>query len=314
MNDSREKLRALEEQIHQKHRLESRFRLLQKEEWELRDTLEVYARQAAEEQEDVDALTGRTLKGFLARLQKNTYQDTLTREQAEAAAAIAKLEDTQKRLLDIEAEKKSLTGELRLLKKAEQEYERCLEERRQWLNSQSGPIAEEMARLETEAEQIRNRKREVNEAVTAGRRVKQLAAQIDRELSEAEGWGAWDTWGGGPMADMAKYDHLDKAGSMSQSLRKLVSDFQTELADVALCADISVEIDEFTRFADFFWDGVFVDLTVLNRIRGARSQVRELEKELEPMLEELGMLAAEADRALAVNEAAVRRLTMEGEA
>lgn len=75
---SREMLSAMEEKIHQKHRLEAKLRHLQKEERELQEGMEVYSRQAAEEQGDVDELTGRSLKSFLARLQKNTYQDRLT--------------------------------------------------------------------------------------------------------------------------------------------------------------------------------------------------------------------------------------------
>ncbi|MBQ8641009.1 MAG: hypothetical protein IJ480_02230 [Clostridia bacterium] len=312
--ETRETLQALEEKIHRKHRLEARRRLLQKEERELREGMDIYARQAAEEQWDVEELTGRTLKGFLARLQKNTYQEKLTREQAEAAAALAKYEDAQTRLTEIGVQMQEMTQELRELKMAEREYKSCLEERRQRILAQDSPAAEEMARLEKEAEQIRERKREVDEAVTAGKRVQQLAVQIDKELEDAEGWGNWDAWGnGGLLTDVLKYDHLDKAGSMSQSLQKLLSDFHAELADVAVYADVQVEIDEFTRFADFFWDGIFVDFAVLDKIRSARWKIQELDKELDHVMEDLHRLAAETDRALAVNENAVRRLAAEGD-
>lgn len=305
-----EKLRALEDKIRGKQKLENRLHQLQKEEWDLREALEIYLRQVVEEQSDVDALTGRTLKGFLTRLQKNTYQEKLTKEQAEAAAAVARQEAAEQRLLDITAEKNELMGELRQLQKTQQEYDRCLAERRQWLSTQTGAEAEAYARLEAEAETIRNRKKEVDEAVLAGRRVKELAAQIDRELFEAEGWGTWDAWGGGPLADVEKYDHLDKAGNMSRSLQKLISDFQTELADVARVADISLEIDEFTRFADFFWDGLFVNLKVLDRIRATRYRVQELEKELEPILQDLNSMSAEVQRELTVAEDAQKRLVI----
>jgi len=311
--DTRETLRVLEEQVYQKKRLENRIGYMQKEERSLREGMEIYERQAAEEQGDVDELTGRTLKGFLARLQKNTYQDRLSREQAEAAAALAKYEDAKARLTEIGEEIRDMTRQLRELKKAEREYERCLEERRQQISSQSGPAAAEMARLEKEAEAIRERKREVDEAYTAGKRVKALAAQMERELGEAENLGRWDAWGnGGLLTDIVKYDHLDRAESMSRSLQKLLSDFHAELADVAQYADVQVEFDELTRFADFFWDGIFVDFAVLDKIRGARWKVQELDKEMDHVMEDLGRLAAETEKALAVNTNAVRRLAAEG--
>ena len=307
--ENRERLQELEAKLHQKHKLEAKLRLLQKEKRELQEGLTVYARQAAEEQGDVEELTGRTLKGFLARLQKNTFQDRLTREQAEAAAATAKYEDAQNRLTEIDLETQEITLQLRELKKAKREYEQCLEEREQQIREQAGPAAEELARLEKEAEGIRARKREVDEACTAGKRVKALAEQIDRELGDAENLGRWDAWGGGGLlADAAKYDHLDKAGSMSQSLQKLLGAFHAELADVAVYADVQVEIDEFTRFADFFWDGIFVDFAVLDRIRSARWKMQELDKELDHVMENLRRLAMETDGALAANENAVRRL------
>ena len=138
---------------------------------------------------------------------------------------------------------------------------------------------------------------------------KALAEQIDRERGDAENLGRWDAWGGGGLlADAAKYDHLDKAGSMSQSLQKLLGAFHAELADVAVYADVQVEIDEFTRFADFFWDGIFVDFAVLDRIRSARWKMQELDKELDHVMENLRRLAMETDGALAANENAVRRL------
>lgn len=306
--DTRETLLALEEKIHRKNKLETKLRYMQKEAWDLRTTMEVYARQAAEEKADVEELTGRTLKGFLARLQKNSYQDKLTREQAEAAVAAAKFENARNRLTELDAQMGEMSAEIRRLRTADREYERCLEERRQSLSAQTGPEAEALAALEKEAGQIREKKREVDEAVTAGKRVKALAGQIDRELSEAEGWGKWDAMGGGVLSDMAKYDHLDKANRMIESLQKLIGDFRMELADVAVFTDVRVEIDEFTRFADYFWDGIFVDFTVLDKIKEARGRIGTLEGELDTLMGELNDMAADVNRQLAGNEAAVRRV------
>lgn len=309
--DTRETLRELEEQIYRKGRLETKLRYMQKEAWDLRYAMEVYARQAAEEQGDVDQLTGRTLKGFLARLQKNTYQDRLTREQVEAAAAAAKLENAQNRLTELETRMQEMNREIRALRMADQEYERVLAERRQQIGTQPGQKAEKLAALEQETDEIRAKKREVDEAVTAGKRVKTLAGQIDRELLEAEGWGKWDVMGGGTLSDMAKYEHLDRAGRMVDSLQKLIGDFRTELADVTLFADVQVEIDGFTRFADMIWDGIFLDLSVLDRIRESRERIGILMRDVDRLLQELSGTAAETDRALAGKEAEIRRLVTE---
>ena len=49
--------------------------------------------------------------------------------------------------------------------------------------------------------------------------------------------------------------------------------FHTELADVEIRADMQVQVDGFLRFADFFFDGIFADWAVMNRIHDAQQQV-----------------------------------------
>jgi len=296
-----ERLRELEEQVSRKRWLENRLRTLQQEERELQEALVLYAGQAAEEQGDVDALTARTFRGFLARLQKNTYRDRLTREEKEAAAALAKYETAKKRLEELTGQIRTFRMDLREVRKAEQEYRICMEERRTRLMSEKGAAAEAIAALEKEMEEVRADRIELSEALTAGKRVNALADEILAELKKAEGWGLWDTFGGGGwIADAAKYDHLEKASRMTESLSSLMGSFREELADVALCTDLQVELGDFLRFADLFWDGIFVDYTVLNRIRENVWKIRELQKELEPVMEKLRDVEKESDRKLAI--------------
>ena len=53
-----------------------------------------------------------------------------------------------------------------------------------------------------------------------------------------------------------------------------LSRFRTELSDVTIHADIQAQVDGFLRFADYFFDGLFVDWMVLDRIQQSEAQVQ----------------------------------------
>ena len=40
--------------------------------------------------------------------------------------------------------------------------------------------------------------------------------------------------------------------------------FKTELADVEITADLQITVDGFLKFADFFFDGLFTDLSLIH--------------------------------------------------
>lgn len=91
-------------------------------------------------------------------------------------------------------------------------------------------------------------------------------------------------FGGGLISDIAKYSHLDDAQRQINGLQRSLSRFRTELSDVDIRADIQVEVDGFLRFADVFFDNIFTDWAVLDRIRRAQSQVRDAESAVRAIL------------------------------
>jgi hypothetical protein len=57
-----------------------------------------------------------------------------------------------------------------------------------------------------------------------------------------------------------------------------------------------VHIDGFTRFADWFFDGIFVDLAALRRIEESQSSVRAARVRIERILERLDEMRKELTR------------------
>jgi hypothetical protein len=125
--------------------------------------------------------------------------------------------------------------------------------------------------------------------------MRQIGA-IEDSLKSAEGWGTWDLFGGGLISDMAKHSHLDTAQANAEQLQILLRRFKAEMADVYVDASLgAVNIDGFLRFADFFFDGLIADWTVLRRIRDSQNSVSRIKQQVNDALWKLSRLKTTRD-------------------
>jgi hypothetical protein len=148
--------------------------------------------------------------------------------------------------------------------------------------------AERLCSLEQRRGAIARQIKELDEAISAGYAAQSQAEVVLGKLDSAENWGTWDMLGGGFLADMAKHSKLDEAQDGAEELQLLLSRFHTELADVAVNPDFGpVNVDGFLRFADFFFDGFFVDWSVQSRINDSQNGIHEVRLQIGNALERL---------------------------
>lgn len=277
---------------------------------EKRRTLDarVLERKAAlrEEQEDVERLEGRTLTALLSGL-TGTREERLEQERQEAANARAKLAAVQRELAAVEDEICRHEDERRALRDCGERYQEALREKADAIRAAGGTAAVGLQRLEESACALKDHGRELREAVSAGSAALSTAQQVLDELKTAKGWGTWDLVGGGVITDAVKHSHLDEAQRGMERLQSQLRRFKTELADVSVRADMQVGVDGVLRFADFFFDGVFADWAVLDRIGQSQDQVSAVCGQIESALFRLRSLLSRV-------EGEQRRLTDEREA
>lgn len=53
---------------------------------------------------------------------------------------------------------------------------------------------------------------------------------------------------------------------------------------MAIQADLQIQVDGFLRFADYFFDGIFADWAVMDRIRNSKNQVADVERSVRSVL------------------------------
>lgn len=289
MNHYDEQLRELQAQCTRKKKLEASAAELRTQ----RDTYRLRAQELEQsfqqEQADVDRLEGRSLSAFFYNV-IGKMDEKLTQEKQEAYAARVKYDAAARELAGIEEDLHRCEAELGSLQGCESRYEAVLTEKIQAVKEAGGDVAEQILKLEERTAYLESQKRELEEAVSAGRAALTTADQIAGSLDSAEGWGTWDLFGGGLISDLAKHSHLDDAQASVEFLQSQLRRFKTELADVTISADFQVNIDGFLRVADYLFDGIFADWTVLDQIHQSQAQIQNTRSQICNVLDYLHAL------------------------
>lgn len=305
-----EKLRQLQEQVARQEKLRAEVNELYDRVDRLSTQERELARQRGREQADVDRLEGRTLAAFFYGL-TGSKEERLEQERQEARAAAVKHDAVVRQLRDAEEQLRARRDELDSLSGCEGRYQAALQEKAQVVKAEDPVRGAEILRLEEEIGRLDRQSVELAEAVAAGERALNRADGVLDRLNSAKGWGTWDLLGGGLLSDMAKHSELDQAQGEVEQLQIDLNHFRTELADVTIRADMRVQIDGFLRFADYFFDGLFADWAVLDRIKQAQSQVSDTRAQIANVLNRLDQMGRETERARAECKAKLDALILQ---
>ena len=248
-----------------------------------------------DEQADVDRLEGRSLAAFFYNV-IGKIDEQLNKERQEAYAARVKYDAAARELEAVESDLHRYETEYNELRDCERQYEAALKEKAATVKAAGGANAEEILKLEERNAFLESQKKELQEARSAGNAALGTAKNVLSSLDSAEGWGTWDLLGGGLLADMAKHSHLDEAQGAIERLQSQLRRFKTELADVTIHADMQVNVDGFLRFADYFFDGLFADWAVMDKISQSQSQVQSTKSQIESVLSRLNSMMSAVEQ------------------
>ncbi|ALC89038.1 hypothetical protein AM500_03940 [Bacillus sp. FJAT-18017] len=217
------------------------------------------------EQEDVKRLERFGLSYLFAKL-AGTKEEKLTKERQELIAAEYALVEAEKAKEDIEKSIKMVQEKLHAVEFAKQEYQQLLKQKEKMIKESTSPYAAKLFQLYEKEGTLQASLAELQEAITAGRRVRENLETALESLDKAAAWGQWDMFGGGTISGMVKHQHIADAEEDLYEARKSMRLFQKELLDVKINLNQDVHISEMLRFADFFFDGFIADYMVQNKI------------------------------------------------
>ena len=291
MNYYDSELQRLQSEIMEKQRTDAKLSDLLLQQSDLEKKTEELEKTMQKEQDDVDRLNGRSLAAFFYRA-TGKIGEKLTKEEAEAYAASVKYEAAKNELQAVSDDIDYCQRRLSQLQDCEQQYEKVLEEKTEQIKKSGVPEAGRIMNLENEIAFLETQQKEIQEAVTAGNRALDIARKILEDLDSAKNWSTFDLMGGGLIADMAKYDRLNKVQDKIQDLQAALRGFRTELADVTerISGDLHVEIGDFLHFADYFFDGLFTDWMVYDKINDSRGRTLRTRDQIQKILGQLNVM------------------------
>jgi hypothetical protein len=131
---------------------------------------------------------------------------------------------------------------------------------------------------------------EVEEAYKAGLQALELVRHTENNLLEAQKWGQRDMWGGrNPFSGKLKHDALDNARHMASKSQHALIRFGNELRDVYsnLKLRFNMDIEEFRRFTDLFFDNLITDWMVQQKINTSLTNFSATRREVESLIYQL---------------------------
>ena len=108
-------------------------------------------------------------------------------------------------------------------------------------------------------------------------------------------------FGGGILTTMAKHSKMDTAKNQAKIAQRKLLQFEEELADADGRLQVSLQIDGFSKFADYFFDGLIADWIVQSKIQKAKAEcsdtisrvkvaIRQCQRRLDSVESELALL------------------------
>lgn len=302
-----EKVQLIRRQVEQKKHKESKLKELYTQRETLRAKADVLRKEKLDEQADVDRLECHSLTAFFYGV-IGKMDEKLDKEREEAYAANVKYDVAARELSSVEEDIKRYEAELGELRECEQQYAQALKDKLEVIKSFGTQEAEEILRTEEHISYLEGQVKEIQEALRAGQVALETTDSILSSLDSAEGWGTWDLLGGGLLSDMAKHSHLDEAQQRVEYLQVQLRRFKTELTDVTINADMQVNIDGFLCFADYFFDGLFADWAVLDKINQSQTQVQNTKSQIECVVNRLTAMLSATDKSLENKKAVLNDL------
>ena len=310
MSESNVDLKGLQQQVAEKKRLEAKLQELYTQQEMLEAQTQTLERAKLNEQADVDRLEGRSLAAFFYNVVGKLDQK-LDKERQEAYAAQVKYDAAARELDSVQADIARCEDQAARLAGCEERYQAALQEKAAAVRRSGNEAARKLLETETRISALESRMKEIREAVDAGSRALQAADKVLETLDDAESLSTWDVLGGGLLVDLAKHESLDNAQERVEQLQEDLRRFKTELTDVTVEADIQVSIDGFLQFADFFFDGLFADLAVMDHIHGSQEKVQKTRDEIQGVLSRLADMQAETVEELDAEQHQADQITVD---
>ncbi|MHA7581515.1 hypothetical protein ACX12E_14120 [Paenibacillus vandeheii] len=271
--DLNEQLAVLKEKGRMYEKWNDRLEKLNQEEAEWKTKVQQRLVHLQKEQNDVDRLNSMTLSAFFYHL-IGKKEDRLEKEELELMESKAAYDTACQMLTDIQEQRSQVQQEL----DRQREYQFWQSDYKVLWGQKENDLLEKDAELQQMAEDrehLSGEIQELNEADREGQYLLLALERAEKALSSAGNWGVYDMMGGGVISTHIKRSRMDDAQDAIMDAGRRLRRFQKELEDVRMAVNTELHLGGLLSFADYFFDNLFVDWMVQDKIRNAETQVKD---------------------------------------
>jgi hypothetical protein len=242
--------------------------------------------QLEKEMKDVDKLEGVSLTGFFLMI-SGKKEERLEKEKEEAYKAKVLYEETQKKLSELDMDIQAIQNKLSSLGDVDERLRKTLLQKEQLIHETDPALSNLLHNLNEQKVTWKMELKELEEAIEAAAEAERALQDADAELTSAANWGFMDMAGGGLLSTHLKRSHMDDAQELLHSAQYYLKRLQSELDDLGKEITSNLEVSDFLHIADYFFDNIFSDWMVQEKITTSAAQVNECLERLEELQVEL---------------------------
>ena len=286
MEDINNELLSVKTKLKEKERLTKTLHHAYEEKLILKKRKDQLSEKLKKEKSDVEKLENMSISNFIYTLSGRKLEK-LEKEKRDVLAVKLKFETVKEELYDLDLEITRLECKIRDLGNLDKKYSELLIDKEEQVKFKRPSLAKKLDEIVEKESNLRDRKKEIREAIEAGYELLNSLERADKSLGSAKDWGTWDILGGGVLVTMAKHSKIDSAQEEISNIQSLSRTFYRELEAIDTYEDVTLEIGSFLTFADYFFDGLLADLSVQSKISDASKQVRNAQNKVSRILSRL---------------------------
>lgn len=217
------------------------------------------------EHDDYKKLSKKTLTALFYQVLGDKDKQT-EKERQEYLAAQLQYDQCKAEIKALKNDLEELSVALEPLKNVEEEYKNIIKKKEDLLVLRNDARSHELVSNSENIVKTKSELKDAQEVVAAGNNVLKELRSVIKYLDNARGWGAWDMMGGGLISTAVKNSKIDKAKKSLHRAQHYLIILNTELKDIPQAQQVLYKYEGFTKFADFFFDGLIIDWIVQSGI------------------------------------------------
>lgn len=281
-----EQLSEIKEACRNYERWTARLEILEQEVQRAWRQVQDCERKAELELKDVKKIERLSLTKLVLSI-SGKLEERLDKETEEAAKARILCEEKKRAAECLNEDMQQLRGKIAELGNPRQDYEALLEQKERMIADSQSPVNALIFNLSEQMAVLAIQKQETAEAVRAAEAATAALLEARRELDSARNWGYMDMGGGGFWSTYLKRSHMDTASDAIRKADRALQTLKEELRDINREAIDSLELSGLFSFADYFFDNIFTDWAIQDKIKRSLEKVNETMRRISRLLEEL---------------------------